>query len=104
MHLVTGMEVGNHGMRLSQDLRDQVINAVARDGMGCREAARHFEVSGLAAIKWVQRYRRLGDRRNAGTGGHRASHTKPAPPLRVPRAVQKLGQHDDQALRIWRAD
>jgi transposase len=53
----------------SQDLRDRVINAVERDGMGCREAARRFEISASAAIKWVQRYRRLGDRRNEGTGG-----------------------------------
>jgi transposase len=45
--------------------------------MGCREAARHFAVSASSAIKWVQRYRRLGDRRNGGTGGHRPSKMKP---------------------------
>jgi transposase len=54
-----------------------VINAVERDGTGCREAARLFEISASAAIKWVQRYRRLGDRRNGGTGGYRPSKVKP---------------------------
>jgi transposase len=61
----------------SQDLRDRVINVVERGSMGCREAARHFEVSASTAIKWVQRYRRVGDRRHAGTGGHRPSKLKP---------------------------
>lgn len=61
----------------SQDLRDRVIDAVARGGVGCREAARQFAVSASSAIRWVQRYRHLGERRHAGNGGHRPSKTRP---------------------------
>lgn len=61
----------------SQDLRDRVIDAVEKDGMSCRAAARRFGVSDASAIKWVQRARRVGDRCCAGTGGHRPSKTRP---------------------------
>ncbi|WP_141302681.1 IS630 family transposase [Komagataeibacter diospyri] len=61
----------------SQDLRDRVIDAVEKDGMSCRAAARRFGVSDASAIKWVQRARRVGDRCCVGTGGHRPSKTRP---------------------------
>ena len=61
----------------SQDLRDRVIDAVLRDGESRRSAARRFGVSDASAIKWLQRYERAGDRRCAGTGGHRPSKVKP---------------------------
>ncbi|UZW53638.1 hypothetical protein NUH86_08655 [Sphingobium sp. JS3065] len=34
-------------------------------------------MSEASAIKWAQRYERVGDRRCAGTGGHRPSKVKP---------------------------
>lgn len=61
----------------SQDLRDRVIDAVLRGGESRRSASRRFGVSEASAIKWVQRVERLGDRRCAGTGGHRPSKVKP---------------------------
>lgn len=61
----------------SQDLRERVIDAVLRDGMSRRAASIRFGVSESAAIKWVQRVERLGDRQSAGTGGHRPSKIKP---------------------------
>lgn len=61
----------------SQDLRDRVIDAVLRGGESRRAASRRFGVSEASAIKWVQRYERVGDRRCAGTGGHRPSKVKP---------------------------
>ncbi len=61
----------------SQDLRDRVIDAVLHGGESRRSAARRFGVSEASAIKWVQRYERAGERRCAGTGGHRPSKVKP---------------------------
>ena len=65
------------GRAYSQDLRDRVIDAVEVDGMSCRAAARRFGVSESSAIKWVQRYRKTGQRRPVGTGGHRRSVLAP---------------------------
>ena len=61
----------------SQDLRDRVIAAVEQEGMSRRAAARRFEVSESAAVKWLQRYRDTGHRTPVGTGGHRPSALKP---------------------------
>lgn len=61
----------------SQDLRDRVIDSVLRGGESRRGAARRFGVSDASAIKWLERYERVGDRRCAGTGGHRPSKVKP---------------------------
>lgn len=61
----------------SQDLRDRVIDAVEREGMSRRAAARRFGVSESSAIKWVQRYRRTGERGPVGKGGHRRSVLAP---------------------------
>jgi transposase len=65
------------GKSHSQALRDRVIDAVEREQMSCRAAARRFEVSASVAIKWLQRYRRTGSRAPIGTGGHRPSKLKP---------------------------
>ena len=61
----------------SQDLRDRVIDAVESEGLSRRAAARRFGVSAAAAIKWLQRFHRTGERRSAGTGGHRPSKVQP---------------------------
>lgn len=61
----------------SQDLRDRVIDAVLKGGESRRSAARRFGVSEASAVKWLQRLARSGDRRSAGTGGHRPSKVKP---------------------------
>jgi transposase len=61
----------------SQDLRDRVIDAVLEGGESRRSAARRFGVSEASAVKWLQRWTRVGDRRSAGTGGHRPSKVKP---------------------------
>jgi transposase len=50
---------------------------VLRGGESRRGAARRFGVSDASAIKWLERYERAGDRRCAGTGGHRPSKVKP---------------------------
>lgn len=61
----------------SQDLRDRVIDAVDRQNMSRRAAARRFGVSDSTAVKWLQRYRDSGARTPVGTGGHRPSALKP---------------------------
>jgi transposase len=61
----------------SQDLRDRVIDAVERAGMTRRAAARHYEISESAAVKWLERYRRDGSREPVGHGGHRRSELMP---------------------------
>ena len=61
----------------SQDLRDRVIEAVERGKLSRRAAARHYEVSELVAIKWLERLERHGSRQPVGHGGHRASKLRP---------------------------
>ena len=61
----------------SQDLRDRVIDAVERDGMSRRAAARRYEISESVAVKWLERYRRDGSRGSVGHGGHRPSKLMP---------------------------
>lgn len=61
----------------SQDLRDRVIDAVLREGMKCRAAARRFGVGESTAIRWVDQYRETGRRTPVGTGGHRPSMLEP---------------------------
>jgi transposase-like protein len=46
----------------SQDLRDRVIDAVERGEMSRRAAARRYEISESAAIKWLERVERDGSR------------------------------------------
>ena len=61
----------------SQDLRDRVIDAVARDAMSCRAAARRFGVSESSAVKGLERFHRDGARDPVGRGGHRPSALMP---------------------------
>jgi transposase len=61
----------------SQDLRNRVIDAVEKEGMSRRAAARRFGVSESAAIKWMQGVERRGSRKPVGTGGHRPEVLKP---------------------------
>jgi transposase len=61
----------------SQNLRDRVIDAVERDEMSRRAAARRYEISESVAIKWLERVERHGSREPVGHGGHRASKLMP---------------------------
>ena len=61
----------------SQDLRDRVIDAVERGELSRRAAARHYEVSESAAVKWLERFERDGSRAPVGHGGHRPSKLMP---------------------------
>jgi transposase len=54
-----------------------VIDAVVIDGMSRNGAAARFGVSVASAVRWVQGVVREGRRHPVGTGGHRASKTKP---------------------------
>ena len=44
---------------LSEDLRIRVIRAV-EGGMSCNAAARHFGVSIVSAVRWMDEYLRTG--------------------------------------------
>ena len=61
----------------SQDLRDRVIDAVERSEMSRRAAARRYEISESAAVKWLGRFEQDGSRAPVGHGGHRAAKLKP---------------------------
>jgi len=61
----------------SGDLRERVIAVVEAESLSCREAARRYRVSVSSAIRWVQRYRRTGDRTALPMGGDRRSVLKP---------------------------
>jgi transposase len=61
----------------SQDLRDRVIDAVAKGGMSRRAAARRYQISESIAVKWLERVERQGSREPVGHGGHRASKLMP---------------------------
>ncbi len=54
-----------------------MIDAVEKEAMSRRAAARRFGVSESAAVKWLQRYEDTGQRQPVGTGGHRPSTLKP---------------------------
>jgi transposase len=62
---------------LSHDLRSRVIDAVLKEGMSRRAAARRFGVSESAAIKWVQRAERTGSFEALRMGGGRPEVLKP---------------------------
>jgi transposase len=61
----------------SQDLRDRVIDAVARGEMSRRAAAARFGVSESSAIKWVQRFERSGSRAASKMGGYLRPRLEP---------------------------
>lgn len=56
----------------SQDLRDRVIAAVEDEGMSRREAARRYQISDAAAVRWLQALRQ-GRRSALAQGGDRRS-------------------------------
>ena len=51
----------------SQDLRERVIDAVARGAMSRRAAARRYEISESVAIKWLERVEREARESLSGT-------------------------------------
>jgi transposase len=55
----------------SMDLRKRVVDAVARDGLSCNQAAARYEVAISTAIGWVNRYRESGSLAPGQIGGHR---------------------------------
>src|ERR1700722_6854671 len=49
--------------RYSQDLRDRVIDAVEREDVSRRAAARRYEISESVAVKWLERQKRPSSRK-----------------------------------------
>jgi transposase len=58
------------GRPYSLDLRERVASAV-QDGISCRDAAAHFEVSHSSAIRWARRLREAGSPPAKPMGGKR---------------------------------
>jgi len=61
----------------SRDLRERVIDAVQKEKMSRRAAARRYGISESVAVKWLERLEREGSREPAGHGGHRPSKLMP---------------------------
>jgi transposase len=61
----------------SQDLRDLVIDAVEKEGMSRRGAARVFKISPSTVVKWIDLYRRTERREPSRVRGHRPSALEP---------------------------
>ena len=62
----------------SQDLRNRVIDAVERGEMSRRAAARRYEISESAAVKWLERFEQDGSgRRSAWRPSARQAHAAP---------------------------
>jgi transposase len=85
-------------------LREGVIDAVKRGEMSRRAAARRYEISESAAIKWLERVELDGSREPIGHGGHRASKLMPhwdfleATP---PRKSQQTERNLSDDLELW---
>jgi transposase len=58
---------------LSNDLRDRLIDAVD-GGISRRAAAARFGVAPSTAVKWLDRWRRIGERSSMLQGGDKRSH------------------------------
>jgi transposase len=76
-HLFGASEARAMRKPYSQDLRDRVIDAVEKEGMSCRAAARRYDVSPSTAIKWLDRLRRTDQRSGSPVRGHRRSALMP---------------------------
>lgn len=61
----------------SRDLRDRVIEAVEKDGMSRRAAARLFKFSPSTVVKWIDLYRRTERSEPSPVRGHRPSALAP---------------------------
>jgi transposase len=61
----------------SQDLRDLVIDAVEKEGMSRRAAARLFKVSPSTVVKWIDLFHRTERREPSRVRGHRPSALAP---------------------------
>jgi len=80
---------------LSHDLRERLVLAV-EGGMSRRSAAHRFGVAASTAIKWVERWRRLGHVEPRAQGGDNRSHriegNLPAhKPVAVRAAIENAG-------------
>jgi transposase len=86
----------------SQDLRNRVIDAVMKEEMSCRAAARRYAISESTAIKWLERYHRAGSLAPVGHGGHRRSALMPHRDfLETARAQKPDGTLQDLCNRLW---
>ena len=83
----------------SQDLRDRVIDAVVRGGMSRRAAAARFGVSDASAIRWVQRFERIGSRSAAKMGGYLRPNLEPHREF-LEALRSESGHHAASALRL----
>lgn len=59
------------GKPYSIDLRERVISAVAKAGMSCHQASKHFGIGINTAITWVRRWRQTGSVAPGKMGGHK---------------------------------
>src|SRR5271169_4927330 len=60
-------------MALSDDLRKRVVEAVVLGGLSRNAAARRFGVSIASAVRWVTRYKTMGQISPSPSGGDRRS-------------------------------
>ena len=60
-------------MALSDDLRERVVEAVVLGGLSRNAAARRFGVSIASAVRWVTRYKTMGQISPSPSGGDRRS-------------------------------
>jgi transposase len=85
-----------------RDLRDRVIDAVERGEMSRRAAARRYEISESAGIKWLERLERDGSREPVGHAGHRASKRMPHREfLEGARAENRTSRFSQFAIAFW---
>lgn len=64
------------GKPRSEDLRVRAIEAVVRDGLSRREAARRFKVGEASVVRWVAAYKEDGRTRPLPAGTHKVSRLK----------------------------
>ena len=60
-------------MGLSNDLRERVVEAVVLGGLSRNQAAAHFKVSVVSAVRWVKRFNTTGQISPSPSGGDRRS-------------------------------